>query len=207
MEILGEDDEATNYFMDILPKIKQTYPDLMKYIIEFTQYPGDTVYVPGGWWHAVINLDNTIAITQNFCSSSNFDNVWCKTRKSRKKMSVKWLKRLEIASQDNPHLLSLLYRALYLNERDNFKMFEMLTDKFNLNESTISNYKQLNCDVNIDNNANNTNDHEAIFTGAAATNKEEKKRENVIMKMLQIIKKPKFKIFLILIVYKITINK
>ena len=60
----GEDDEAINYFMDILPRIRIQFPELSKYIIEFTQYPHETVYIPGGWWHAVINLDDTIAITQ-----------------------------------------------------------------------------------------------------------------------------------------------
>lgn len=65
LEVLrrGEDDEAVNYFADLLPRIKQRYgPELR--IMEFIQEPGETVYVPGGWWHGVLNLTDTIAITQ-----------------------------------------------------------------------------------------------------------------------------------------------
>eukprot|EP01041_Mallomonas_annulata_P013588 gene13588-28861_t len=58
----GEDDEAINYFIDLIPRLRVTYPELN--IVEFIQYPGDTVFIPGGWWHAVLNLDDTIAITQ-----------------------------------------------------------------------------------------------------------------------------------------------
>jgi histone arginine demethylase JMJD6 len=58
----GEDDEAINYFVDILPRIRTKHPDIK--VLDFIQYEGDTVFVPGGWWHAVINLDDTIAITQ-----------------------------------------------------------------------------------------------------------------------------------------------
>jgi histone arginine demethylase JMJD6 len=42
----GEDDEAVNYFVDILPRIKKRYGARVK-IFEFVQEPGETVFVPG----------------------------------------------------------------------------------------------------------------------------------------------------------------
>mmetsp|Transcript_40128 Transcript_40128/g.56523 ORF Transcript_40128/g.56523 Transcript_40128/m.56523 type:complete len:457 (+) Transcript_40128:131-1501(+) len=119
----GEDDEAIHYFMNILPRIKKRatqvgnhgdFKDFACY--EFTQHAGETVYIPNGWWHTVLNLTHTVGVTQNFCSPRNFNQVWRKTRTGRKRMASKWLNQLDI------HYPELASRAKKMNERDSFVM-------------------------------------------------------------------------------------
>lgn len=76
------------------------------------------MFVPGRWWHGVLNLDLTIAITQNFLNRGNFDHVWRNTRKGRKVLSVRFLRRLQSVYPD------LYQRAVDLNELDNFVMWD-----------------------------------------------------------------------------------
>lgn len=49
------------------------------------------MFVPGGLWHAVINLEDTIAVTQNVMTHENFTKVWRATRCERPKFATKFL--------------------------------------------------------------------------------------------------------------------
>lgn len=118
-----EDDEAIHYFTTILPRIQRrahavgNHGDYRGFACyEFTQYAGETVFIPNGWWHAVLNITDTVGVTQNFCSPRNFDNVWRQTRSGRKRMAYKWLVQLE---QFYPELAQ---RAKDMNVRDGFVM-------------------------------------------------------------------------------------
>lgn len=93
----GEDDEAIHYFDFIFPRLKNIENNTqgrVPQIIECIQYPGETMFVPGAWWHAVQNLDNTIAITENVCNAGNFERVWILTRKGRKRLAYQWLRKI-----------------------------------------------------------------------------------------------------------------
>lgn len=38
-------------------------------------FPGECMHVPAGWWHSVINIDDSVALTQNFAPSSKVQNT------------------------------------------------------------------------------------------------------------------------------------
>lgn len=38
-------------------------------------YPGECIYVPSGWWHTVINIDDGVALTGNFIPSCKLGKV------------------------------------------------------------------------------------------------------------------------------------
>jgi histone arginine demethylase JMJD6 len=110
----GEDDEAIMYFDFILPRIKRAHPELVIY--EGLQNPGEVIFVPGDWWHGVLNTQDCVAVTQNMCGPDNFDLVWTRTRKEREKVAYLWLRNMRKFAP------KLHERALELNQRDKFRM-------------------------------------------------------------------------------------
>jgi histone arginine demethylase JMJD6 len=66
-----KDHEAATWFAQVYPEmLKPGKKDATKTLgqelgmIEILQEPGETVFVPGGWYHLVLNLDFAIAVTQ-----------------------------------------------------------------------------------------------------------------------------------------------
>lgn len=68
--------------------------------LECVQTPGDVVFVPPGWWHAVLNLDHTVAVTHNYVGGASFDNVWRHTAVARPRLAAAWLRALRAARPD-----------------------------------------------------------------------------------------------------------
>ena len=46
-------------------------PDVRRRPLEVIADPGDVVFVPHGYWHMVLNLDQCVALTQNYVSTAN----------------------------------------------------------------------------------------------------------------------------------------
>jgi hypothetical protein len=68
-------DPPTQWWADEYPKMVASGAAHALGAIEVVQEAGDTIYVPMGWWHTVLNLDFTIAITANFLQPSNIHHL------------------------------------------------------------------------------------------------------------------------------------
>ena len=86
---------APQWFTDVLPKtFRPEWPHARPIVI--LQRPGETMYVPAGWWHAVLNLDTTIAVTHNLAEVPNFDKIWETVARKRTDIVAEWLTKLAV---------------------------------------------------------------------------------------------------------------
>ncbi|VDM64708.1 unnamed protein product [Angiostrongylus costaricensis] len=76
--------EAITWFSTVYKRIHDGDWPFHKYpVMECQQRPGEVVFVPCGWWHVVINEDDTVAVTENFCSRINLVHVYPTIQKFR----------------------------------------------------------------------------------------------------------------------------
>eukprot|EP00980_Cylindrotheca_fusiformis_P020898 scaffold7908_cov69-Cylindrotheca_fusiformis.AAC.2 len=85
------------WFSKWYPTVMPNHPNA----VEVLQYPGETVYVPAGWPHLVLNLENTVAITQNYATEyPNLQQLFHSVEESEPEFFQEWLPRLKACRPD-----------------------------------------------------------------------------------------------------------
>ncbi|KAI9271928.1 hypothetical protein BDA99DRAFT_501348 [Phascolomyces articulosus] len=113
------DHEAVSWFSTVFPKFQvrddpydnRTLGEKLG-MVQVLQRPGETIFVPGGWSHVVMNLDMTFAVTQNFCSPTNAEFVYLSTRHSRPKLGAKLYRKIHELAAKNPKMYGELAKRL-----------------------------------------------------------------------------------------------
>jgi len=64
------------WWLDVLPRLRAERAEEELGMIECVQRPGETIYVPDGWWHCVLNIGFTVAVTQNLLAPESLPHAW-----------------------------------------------------------------------------------------------------------------------------------
>ncbi len=62
---------AVEWFVDFYAHMKEQQMP----VLECIQRPGDVIFVPHGWFHIVLNLESSVAVTHNYVSETNLFHV------------------------------------------------------------------------------------------------------------------------------------
>lgn len=79
-------DSASHWLHKCYPHIDASVGEC----IDFVQAPGETVYVPSGWWHNVVNLDFTVAVTENFVGEPNLRSSFAAMSATDPETAERW---------------------------------------------------------------------------------------------------------------------
>lgn len=82
---------------------------------DFIQLPGETVYVPNGWWHNVVNLEFSVAVTENFVGRNNLEASHAAVHRDNPDLATRWLDAMEgdsVASPCSDAILAMKKRAI-----------------------------------------------------------------------------------------------
>ena len=70
--------------------------------VEVLQYPGETVFVPAGWPHIVLNLELTVAVTHNYASEFGpFEKMMEEVLRDEPEFATRWIVGLKRHTRDD----------------------------------------------------------------------------------------------------------
>ena len=91
-------------------KVNPFYPDMEKFPeFQFAnpkiclQRPGDIVFTPSGWWHAVYNLEAGISLTENFINQTNIEMVMTNFKNRNRAKAIDSLKAI---AKNNSYMIA-----------------------------------------------------------------------------------------------------
>ena len=61
------------WFEQTVPGLCEKYPGK---VFECIQPAGSLIHVPRNWWHAVWNVEASVAVTHNYIPRASFEEVW-----------------------------------------------------------------------------------------------------------------------------------
>jgi hypothetical protein len=120
------------------------HKDPAKRPLEAILQPGELMFVPHGWWHMVINLDFTVALTHNYVSTSNLKD--CLQFLKHKKEQISGIREGTAAAP--PDRLYEEFRGkleTHLPKELFEKYMKQLENNHNNNNNSRNNINQSNC--------------------------------------------------------------
>lgn len=97
-------------------------PKYRAHMLECVCRAGDTIWVPSGYWHLVVNLEFSVAVTQNYVSTSNLQNTLNFLARSPKHVSG-------LPHEKRPRLREKFLEALRIHRPMAFKLCEQVVKR------------------------------------------------------------------------------
>lgn len=64
---------ACRWFEETVPALVEKHPGK---VFECMQPAGSLMHVPRNWWHAVWNVEDSVAVTHNYIARASFEETW-----------------------------------------------------------------------------------------------------------------------------------
>lgn len=83
--------EPALWFTRTLPRLREALRARgLPAPLEQVQAPGEVMFVPAGWWHAVLNLDLTLAVTQNLVAPPDREAARAEVERQLPALAARW---------------------------------------------------------------------------------------------------------------------